>query len=114
MADGYLNSGETFQLLCDGCGWPINGERADRGLDTYHPDCLAEMDDPEPLHMPSREFLVRQAILNAVPRHLPYAVKAWGVAGTLRKLGITVTVSHEMEAAILAAFRDLRDQWEAM
>ena len=114
MADGYLNSGETFQLLCDGCWEPIDGDVVRRGWGTFHPDCAAERDDPEPLHMPSREFLVRQAILNAVPKHLPYAFKAWGVPKTLRYLCADVALSNAFAAAITAEFNHLYDQWEAM
>ena len=72
------------------------------------------MDDPEPLHMPSREFLVRQAILNAVPNYLPYAFKAWGVAGTLRRIMTNMPVSYGLEAAIKAEFWHLYAQWDAM
>lgn len=109
MAEGYLNSGETFTFICDGCGELIESDEYQvRGWDRFHVDCAP------PPNIPSREFLVRQAILNAVPNYLPYAFKAWGVAGTLRRLMTNMPVSYAFEAAIKAEFKHLYDQWAAM
>lgn len=54
---GYDNSGEEIEVLCDKCGDPATVREGNSN--TYCGQCA-------PRTMPSREFLIRQAVLNWV------------------------------------------------
>lgn len=57
--------------------------------------------------------MIQQAVLNAVPKHLPHSSATFGVAGTLRRLNPIFCVSHDLERHIRHEFRIIANRYEA-